>query len=399
METKIRQEKASRVVLTVILEPKELAKFFRQAFEKVAETLKLDGFRPGKAPYKIVEAAAGYNRLLSEGIDRALHASYPEAIKKNNLIPLSQPEIKVSKSPNFSLDAGEISDNLEYTAEFDVMPEVELEDYSALRVKPPKKSEPKAADVVTILTHLQKQKATFKDIERPAKKGDRVEISFEGFLKKVKIDSMCSNHHPLVLGEGRLIPGFEDEIIGMKKNEEKSFKIKFPKDYHEKNFAGKDAEFKVKLEELKEVVLPLLDDKFAESYGHKKLDKLKDAILDNLKAETDAKYKNDLEIAVIEKVLSNLKVEVPEILIIQETERMIENFRGQIEKNGMNFDKYLENMKKSVEDLRKDMREQAIKNVKIGLMLGKVIQEEKIDSKSPDAGAKALDHLVKTLTA
>ena len=398
MKTQIENLKNSRVKLTVNIEPKELAKYFRSSYEKTAATVKLDGFRPGKAPYKIIESAAGYNRLLSEGIDEALRESYPLAVAENKVMPLSQPEIKVVKSPNFSIDESEILDNMEYTAEFDIMPEVIIEDYSKLKVKPPKKDEPKDSDVEKILEHLRKQKATFCDVGRAAKKGDRAEITFEGMMKKVKIDQMCSKNHPLIIGEGRLIPGFEDEIIGMKKGEEKNFKIKFPKDYHEKNYAGKEAEFKVALNELKEVVLPETNDKFAEGFGHKKMTELKSAILDNLKMEMDSKYNNDLEIAVIEKVLPLLKTDVPEILIIQETERMIETFRNQIESQGVNFDKYLDNIKKSLDDIRKDMREQAIKNVKIGLLLGKIIQDKKLDANEKDAGAKALDHLVKTVT-
>jgi trigger factor len=202
----------------------------------------------------------------------------------------------------------------------------------------------------------------------------------------------------MILGEGNLIPGFEEQIVGMKKDDEKTFKIKFPKDYHDKNFAGSEAQFKVNLIELKQVILPEYDDNFADSFGHKKFSELKSAILESLKKETEAKYKNDLEISVIEKVLPNLKCEIPEILVIQETERMIENFRNQIESQGANFDKYLDSIKKKLDDIRKDMRDQAIKNVKIGLMLGKVIQDQKIDSSKDDAGAKALDHLVKTLT-
>lgn len=398
MKTKRENLKNSRVKIIVELEPKELANHYRKAFDKIAETIKLDGFRPGKAPYKIIEAAAGYNRLLSEGIDQAVRESYPDAVGAEKVMPLSQPEIKVTKSSNFSIDETEISDNLSYSVEIDIMPEIELSDYSKLKVKPPKKDEPKDVDVEKILEHLKKQKAIFKDADRSAAKGDRVEISYEGFIKGVKIEQMCSKNHPMILGEGNLIPGFEENVTGMKKGEGKTFKIKFPKDYHEKNFAGKDAEFKITLTELKEVIYPNLDDKFAEGYGHAKFSELKTAIMDSLKQEVDAKYKNDLEISILEKVLPNLKAEMPEILVIQETERMIENFRNQIESQGAIFDKYLDSIKKSLEDIRKDMREQAIKNVRIGLLLGKVIQDQKIDASKNDAGAKALDHLVKTLT-
>jgi len=389
--------KKSRIKLTIEVEPKELAIHNRLAFEKIAEGVKIDGFRPGKAPYKLVEAAAGHNRLVADGIDRALNASYIEALKQEKLSPLSNPDLNIKKSPQFSLDETEILDNLIYEAEFDIMPPVNLGDYSKLSIKAPKKEEVKDGDVDKIIDHLRKQKATFSDVERGAKKGDRIEINYDGFLKKVKIDRMCSKNHPMILGEGNLIPGFEEEVVGMKKGEKKEFKIKFPKDYHDKEIAGKDAEFHVTLVDLKEVVLPELNDEFTKAFGHNTVKKLESAILDNLNLELEQNYSNKVELEVVEKVLPLLKVETPESLIHQETERMIEGFKQQVESNGLAFDKYLEGIKKSIADLEKEMHDQAEKNVRIGLMLGMIIEKEKIDPHDKDAGRKALDKLVKTL--
>lgn len=390
--------KKSKIKLTIEVEPKELAVHNREAFEKIAQGVKIDGFRPGKAPFKLVEAAVGHNRLIADGIDAALNASYIEALKQEKLSPLSNPEVNIKKSPQFSLDETEILDNLVYEATFDIMPEVTLQDYSKLSLKTPKKEEAKDADVEKIIDHLRKQKATFKDVERGAKKGDRIEINYDGFLKKVKIDRMCSKNHPMILGEGNLIPGFEEEVVGMKKGEKKEFKIKFPKDYHDKEIAGKDAEFHVTLVDLKEVILPELNDDFAKAFGHNTVKKLNDAIRENLELEMEQNYRNKLEMDVVDKVLPLLKVETPESLIHQEIDRMIDGFRQQVESNGLAFDKYLEGMKKSIGDLEKEMHDQAEKNVRVGLMLGKIIEKEKIDPKDDDAGRKALDKIVKALT-
>lgn len=398
MKVKKEDLKKSKVKLTIEIEPKELVKYFRESFEKVAKTVKIDGFRSGSAPFKLVEAAAGHNRLYSEGIDNALQKSYPEAVSKNKVMPISQPKVDIKKTPQYSLDANQIKDNFVYEVEVDVMPKVELKDYKSLKITGPKKRELKKADVEKILEHLQKQKATFKEaLERGAKKGDRAEIDFEGFLKKVRIDKMCSKNFPMILGESRMIPGFEEKIIGMKKGEEKNFKIKFPAKYHDKELSGKDAEFKVKLNDLREIILPEVNKKFAENFGQKSVAELKKSIEENLKKEIEAEHKNATESAVMEKVLPKLKVELPESMIDQELLRMIEAFKSQVESQGIKFEQYLDNMKKSLDDLKKDMTPQAEKNIKIGFILGKIIEEKKYDTKSNESAKKAVDYLVKTL--
>jgi len=389
MKIKKEELKNSKIKLTIEVEPKD---------DAVSKTVKIDGFRAGGAPFKLVEAAAGHNRLYSEGVDNALQKSYPEAVAKEKIMPISQPKVDVKKAPQFSIDVSEIKDNFVYVVEVDIMPKVTLGDYKSLKVKEPKKREIKEIDIEKIFDHLKKQKATFKDIAgRGVKKGDRAEIDFEGFLKKVRIDKMCSKNFPMVLGESNMIPGFEEKVIGMKKGEKKEFKIKFPAKYHDKNIAGKEAEFKVKLNDAREIILPEVDKKFAESFGQKSVAELKDSIKKNLIKEIKVEHKNAVEGMVMDKILPKLKVELPQSMIEQELSRMIEAFKKQIEAQGMQFEKYLEGIKKTVEDIKKDMTSQAEKNIKIGFILGKVIEEKKYDTKSNESGKKAIDYLVKTL--
>ncbi len=397
---KIQKEdlKKSKVKLVIDVEPSELVGYYRKTYEKLAADVKIDGFRAGKAPYKMIEGVVGYNRLLAEGLDEAMNMSYQMAIGKEKLFPVSSPKVEIKKSPLFSLDETEILESLVFEIEVDVMPEVKLKDYSKAKVKAPEKRKADDKEVQKILDQLMKQKATFKDREGAVKKGDRVEISFDGFLKNVKIDKMCSKNHPLILGEGSLIPGFEDGIVGMKKGDKKELKIKFPKDYHDKEIAGKDAKFEITLNDAKEVVMPALDKEFAKQFGHNSIEKLTTEIKKSLEMEMSKEYKDKLETTVLEKMITYIETEIPESLITQETERILDGYRSQIEGYGVKFEQYLENMKKTVEDLRKEMGGQAEKNVKVGLMLGKVIEEQKIDHKDTDAGKKALDYLVKELT-
>lgn len=398
MKTKLEKQKNSRVKLEIVITPEELAKYYRKAYEKVAASVEVSGFRPGKAPYKIIAAKIGYNKLLNEGLDLAVRESYQDAVTEQKISPLSYPEVVVKKAPNFSIDAEEIKDNLEYELTVDIMPEIVLKNFSKLKIKKAKKEEVKESDVKKIVEHLQKQRATFKEAERGAKTGDRVEINFSGKLKNVVKDKLCSKNFPLILGEGNLIPGFEDKIIGLKKNDKKTFKIKFPKDYFEKEFVDQEVEFEVEILDVKEVILPEVDKAFAESFGRKSKEDLEKSIHESLGKEMEENYQNKLEQEVIEKVLPNLEVEIPQVLIDNELNRLIEDIKTRVEGQGLRFEKYLENMKKDEATLRKDLLEQAKKNIRIGFLLGKIIEEKKWNAADKEVSKKAVDYLVSELT-
>jgi len=398
MKVKKEDLKKGKFKLTVTVEPSELIKYYKSPYEKLTEEVKISGFRPGKAPRKLNEESVGIAKLLSESMDSIIQQEYYLAIQQEKLIPVGAPKITISKYPNWGLEASEIESSLVFEAEIEVMPKVELKDFSKVSIKKKEPAKITEEDVKKILSHLRRQKATFSEVDRPAKFGDRVEINYQGSINKVKQDSMSAKNHPLILGENTLITGFEKEIDGMKKGDQKKFTITFPKDYHAKDFAGKKAEFEVELVDLKKVDLPEADDKFAENFGHKNVADLTEAIRKSLKDEIEAKVQQETETEVIEKVLPYLSVEVPEGLIDQEIDRMVENMAKQIESKGMKLEKYLESIKKTLPDLRKDMKAVAEKNIKIGFLLGKIIEEEKIDQKDPQAGRIALDKIIKKVT-
>lgn len=390
--------KESKIKIAIVLEPKELVKHFRVAYEKIATDVSVSGFRPGKAPYKIVVARVGYNKLLSEGIDRAVSESYGEALSQEKIIPISQPAVTVKKMPQFSLDQSDIKDNLIFEAEFYVMPSVELSDYKKVSVKISKKEEAQNKDVEKIIGHLLKQKATFKEINRPIKKGDKVEMNFEGSISKVKKDKLCSKNFPLIMGDGNLVPGFEEKLIGLKKDDQTEFQLTFPSDYFDKEIASNKVDFVVTIIDAKEVILPELTDEFTKNFGHENVDALKKAVKESLEKEIEQKYKMELEQAVIEKIIPKLKVELPKILVENEINRLVDDMREKVESRGLKFEKYLSSLNKSQDDLKKDMKGQAEKNIKVGFLLGKIIEEQKIDQSNKDAAKLAIDHLVKTVT-
>ena len=406
MQVKKEDLKRGKFKLTIEVEPKDLVKYFNDTYKKLALEVKIDGFRPGKAPRKLVEEAIGQARLLSESLDSAIQISYFRAVQEEKLVPICAPKVAVSKYPTWGLEVTEITEPLIFEAEFEVMPKVELLDYSKIKVKRKEPAKIKDDDVEKIILHLRRQKARFSEIGRGAENGDRVEISYEGFIDNVKKDAMSAKNQPFVLGEKTLIPGFEEKIVGMKKDEEKEFEITFPGDYQAKDFApkggpfwaGKTAKFKVKVIDLKKIILPQLDEQFAAGFGRKNIEDLKTAVEKSLHEEIETKAKNELEAEVLEKVLPKLVVEVPDSLIGQETARIISGMEEQIKSRGLSLEKYLESIKKTLPDMQRDLRSQAEKNVKVGFLLGKIIEEEKLDSNDKEAGRKALDILINKVT-
>ncbi|MCX6810695.1 MAG: trigger factor [Candidatus Berkelbacteria bacterium] len=398
MKVKKEDLKKGKFKLTITVEPAEIVKYYKLTYDNLAKDVKIAGFRAGKAPRKMIEESVGITRLLSESLDSIIQQQYVLAIQEEKMISVGPPKVTISKYPNWGLEISEIESELVFEAEVEVLPEVKLKDFSKVKVAKKESQKITEGDVEKIMLHLRRQKATFTEIDRPAKTGDRTEISYQGSINKVKKDSMSAKNHPVILGENTLIPGFEDQVIGMKKDEEKKFEIEFPKDYHSREFAGKKAEFEVTLVDIKEVNLPEADDAFAANFGHKNIADLTDAIRKSLKDEVETKARQELESEVLEKVLPFLTVEVPDGLVDQEIDRMVTNMSEQIESKGMKLDKYLESIKKTLPELRKDMCQVAEKNIRIGFLLGKVIEQEKIDAKNPEAGRIALDSIIKKVT-
>jgi len=413
MKIEVSDLKKSKYLIKISLPPEELVSYFRSTYEKLALGVKISGFRPGKAPQKLTEEAIGQAKLLSESLNLAIQESYFEAVKKEKLIPISSPKIVIIKYPKWGLTPDEIQEELIFEAEIEVMPKVKLKDYSKIRVKKKKVTEVRDNDIEKILTHLRRQKASFSDVDRGAQKGDRAEISYEGFIDNVKVDAMSAKNQPIILGDETLIPGFEEQIVDLKKGEKKEFEISFPKDYRAKGvagpkpkaplrggapFGGKAAKFKVKLVDLKKIDLPELDDKFAQNFGQSTAKDLRIAIEKSLKEEITAKAKNELELEVIDKVLPKLEVEIPDGLLEQEIDRIIAGMEERVKSRGLSLEKYLESIKKTLPDLRRDLRTVAEKNVRIGFLLGKIIEQEKLDPKDSKAGKRALEILISAVT-
>ena len=256
---------------------------------------------------------------------------------------------------------------------------IELANYKGLKIKRNKLKVEKE-EVDKSLDYLRQSRAKIVTVNKPAKKGDRVEIDFEFRSGGVKIEDGASKNHPLILGDGRFLPGFEKELEGMERNQEKEFSLKAPANWPDKRIADKNLDFKVKMNLVQEREIPELNDEFAKSLGHfESLDALKKNIEQGLFEEKEIKENQRIRIELIEKVAQESKMEIPFSLIEQELERMLAEFKYSINSLGLDFDKYLKEINKTFEEIKKDWRGQAEKRVKIALCLRAIADKENIE--------------------
>ncbi|MBD3360231.1 trigger factor, partial [Candidatus Peregrinibacteria bacterium] len=290
---------------------------------------------------------------------------------KEKIQVVSRPKIKIEKD-----------EPLTYTATVAVLPNVEVKDYKSIKIP---KEEPKVTDkdIKAVIEDLKKYATTNKEVDRPAKKGDRVEVDFEGFDKNGKpIENTKSKNHPVIIGEGSLIPGFEDELIGLKKDEKKEFELKFPKDYAKKDFQNKEVKFKVEIKKVEEPKTPELNEEFIQKMTGKKLsiDEFKKDVENNIKARKKQEAVQKRENKYLEELLKKTNVEIPEALIEEEAQYILQEMKEDIASKGLQFEKFLEHKNTTEEELREKYRPEAEKRIKVRLALRHLIKEENIEA-------------------
>lgn len=376
MKVDITKLPKSKIELKIEVPVEEWDEFLDEAAKELSRNLKIEGFRPGHAPAKIVEDKIGTAKILEEAAKHCVQKCYVRAIMENNIEAIGQPEISVLKVAK---------DNpFEFKAKVAVMPEIELTDYIkiAKEKKPKKKEEILVEDkeVEESLERLQKSRAKYMTVKREAQPGDRIEIDFETKINGVKIINGESKNHPFILGQGRFVAGFEEKIKGMKEGEEKEFSLLFPSDYYKKDLADKLVDFKVKMNLVQEQELPELDDQFAQGLGNfNSLENLRQSIKEGIGQEKEEKEKEKWRLELINKIADKSVMEISDLLIEGELKKMIEDFKIQIEQFGLGWSQYLAETKKTEDDLKKDWRNQATKRVRIGLVLREIAEKEKIE--------------------
>jgi trigger factor len=380
METKITSQTDTQATFTVTLDESQLKPIKAEVFDELRKRVKAAGFRPGKAPDMIVERELGSQTVQGEFIDHALQHSYVHAIKELGLTAISSPQVSLDKFVPYTL--------LEYKVTIELMPKVKLADYTKFKIKRPAvKIEP--AEIERTIEDLRRREAARLDSEQPAKQGDEVTFDFEGSKGGEPVQGASAKNQTLQLGSGQFIPGFEDQLKGLKQGDEKTFDICFPKNYHEQSLANEVVTFKVKVNKVVELVLPELDSDFINKVSpFKTLEELKADITTRITAEKAEQNSRQYEQDVLDKLLKESTVKTPESLVQQQMTRMRSELEQNLSYSGLNLDKYLELTQKTKYDMEKEMRPEAERRVGLAMVLTEVAAQEKLSINAEELDAE-----------
>lgn len=387
MSVKIEKQDNSKVVLEFTMSKEDFNKNLDKAFAKNAKYFKAPGFRNGKVPRAIVEKMYGETVLFDSVIEDTVDEEYRIAIEENNLEVVSKPELDIKQ-------IGKDKD-LIYTVTVFVKPEAIVKDYKGIEVK---KFNTKVSkkDIDNALEQARDKNARTVTVEeRALEMKDISTIDFEGFVDGVAFEGGKGENFELTIGSGQFIPGFEEQLVGMKIGEEREINVKFPDEYHAENLAGKDAMFKVKLISIKSKVLPELDDEFAKDISEfDTLEEYKKDVEKKLKEEKEKQAEADKEAQAIEKIVENTEVNIPDSMIEDQMEQMVEQFNANLSYQGLNLETYCKYLGTTVEAFKETLKPQATKDVKLKLALEYIAKTENITATDEDINAK-IDELAK----
>lgn len=358
-------------VLEVEVDAEQVSLALDRAFKKVAGKVNVPGFRKGKVPRSIFEAKFGIESLYRDAIDIILPEAYMEAVKETGIDPIDRPDIdfdEFSKGNTFT-----------FKAKVMVKPDVQLGEYKGIEV-PEQSVDVTAEEINSELESQQKRRAELIVLEEgSAENGDITIIDYEGSVDGVLFDGGKADNHSLELGSNSFIPGFEEQVVGMSKEEVKDINVTFPEAYHSEDLAGKEAVFKVTLHEIKRKQLPELDDEFAKDVSeYETLEEYKQDIENKLKERKLKDNEITIESTVIEKAASSAEVEIPSIMVDTEVDRMVEEFGNRLRMQGMNMEMYFQFSGQNEDALREQMRDESEKRVRSQLVLEAIANAENV---------------------
>ena len=374
MSIKIEKtENANELKLSFEVEAVKFDEAIKKVYEKSAKYFNIPGFRKGKAPMAIVEKHYGPEIFYEDAFNEVVPEIYEKELKENNIEAVSHPDLDITQ-----IGKGQ---DLKFTAVVQIKPEVKLGKYKGIEIK---KIEYNVSDkdVEHELGHMVERNARIVAVEdRPVENKDITVIDFEGSVDGVKFEGGKAEGHELEIGSNTFIPGFEDQIIGMKIEEEKDIKVKFPDDYFSEDLKGKEAVFKVKLHEIKKKELPEVNDDFAKDASEfDTLKELKNSIKEKLEEENKNRVKYETEDEAIKAVCKETEIDIPSGMIETELDNMVKDVETRLSYQGMNMEMYLQMIGKTMEDFRKEGEEQAKEAVKTKLVLEQIIKTEKLEA-------------------
>ena len=381
MSSTVTPAPKSALKLRFELPPEALKSAVDEAVRHISRRTRIAGFRPGKAPRPIVERAVGAPAILDEAMDHLIQRAYRDALIEHDITPLTNADVDIEQA--------EEGKSVIFNLTVQVRPEVVLGDYKGFNFRPDIEviDEPK---IQKVLEELADQNATLAPVEeRGAQAGDYAVIGYAGTREGVPFEGGSAERMPLILGQERLIPGFEDHLMGVKAGDSTAFDITFPDDYAEASLAGKVALFEVEVKELREKVPPAVDDEFARAIGaFDDLQNLRAEIKARLERNALDKARHEFSDKIIEYAVANSTLELPDILVDQEVEVMHDEFRASLARQGIGEDAYLKVVEKTEADLHTEFRPAAEKRVRVLLVLSRIAEAEGVVITEPDIEAE-----------
>ena len=368
-------------VLTVEVPEAEVAQAIEKAYIKVRKEVNLPGFRKGKIPRNILEKRFGIEMFYEDAANFLLQDNYPKAVEQAGINPVDRPEIDVEQMEN--------EKPFLFKATITVKPEVELGQYTDFGIERESK-EVLEEDINNELLTLQKQHAVLEVAEEGSivETDDTAVIDFVGSVDGVEFPGGAGENHPLVIGSGSFIPGFEEQLAGKTLGEDVDVNVTFPTDYHAENLAGKVALFKVKINEIKKKKLPTLDDEFAKDNNFGSLEDLKADIKQKLVDKQESQATKDHENKVVDLALESSEVEIPAVMIDEKIEDMLKEMEQSLSQQGLDLETYFKYTGSTLEQAKEQIRPQAEKDVKFSLIVEAIAEKEDIQSTDEDFEAE-----------
>jgi trigger factor len=378
------------MVLEIEVPPAEVDKHFATAYRHVAERTKVPGFRPGKAPRHVIDRFVGRGSVLAEVIDHLVSDSYEDALRQTDVWPIDQPDVDID--PAGLAEGAAIS----FTATISVRPDVALGAYTdySFGLETPEVTD---EQVDQVIEELREQQATLRPVDgRAAVNGDIASVKFVGSIDGTPFEGGSADQLPLVIGENRMIPGWEDHLVGLEIGGTAQFDITFPDDYRVEELRGKEAHFDVELLDLREKLLPEVTDEFAASVGDvQTVDELRAEIRDAMERRAADEARHVFGDRIIDFAVSNATVEIPEVMIANEVEIMRDELRTRLAQQRIGMEQYLALAKQTPEELATELREPATRRVKTLLVLSAIAEQEGIDATDEEIDAEIADQMAR----
>ncbi len=363
----VKKLEKSQVEISFTLSPDELKKDMEAAALRLSQRAAIKGFRPGKAPYEMIKQQLGEGKILEEAVEAIIQRTYFEVVKQEKLETIGMPQIKVEKMAP--------GNELIYVATVALLPSVKLPNLDTIKVEK-KAVEIGDKEMGDTLENIRKMQPKEVVKDSASTKEDKVTIDLDMFIDKVPMEGGQAKNHQVYLSEPHYIPGLAEQLVGLKKGDEKEFTLPFPKEHYQKQFAGKDVDFKIKVNEVFELQYPELNDEFAKSLGQQSLEELKKLLTANLQREAERKEDARVEEAILDQVIEKTQFgELPQVLVDSEKRKMFYELKSDLDRRGLTIEQYLQDIKKTEEQIFADFTESATKRAKAALISRQVAHE------------------------